>query len=261
MPKARNPHGLSGKHGDLTFYTRRGKTYYRKNTILDEEKVKNDPAFENSRKAGREFGLAAKLSATFRTSLGGLSSFWGDGMLHERLTAHFNKAFKFLPGKRGVRPVSFSDIAPHLSPFSFRESRGLPFLPPVDVAKNRKTISLDISNHYVLDRFKFPKGISHFSISIAAIILSDLKPWEGSSKYHPIHPALHGTMAIHHSDWYEVESKEELPIGLKISFTFRNKIPDTVSVFFIIGLTLAEEVSNEFYPMRKRSLAFIAGIY
>ena len=50
MPKARNPHGLSGKHGDLTFYTRRGKTYYRKNTILDEEKVKNDPAFENSRK-------------------------------------------------------------------------------------------------------------------------------------------------------------------------------------------------------------------
>lgn len=92
---------FNGRVGELTFYTRNGKTIARKRMGVSGKKVKTDAAFERTRENNAEFKTANHFAKRFRNSLlftlhnADISKNTFDSYLHQRLAGAFQKILQF----------------------------------------------------------------------------------------------------------------------------------------------------------------------
>jgi hypothetical protein len=63
MPKQTGLFKISGTLGDVTYYQSGKQHFQRKKSSLTKDRVKKDPAFARSRKASKNFAVAAKLAS------------------------------------------------------------------------------------------------------------------------------------------------------------------------------------------------------
>ncbi len=64
MPRQKGPIKIKGTIAGLTYYQMDGDHFVRRKTSLNKAKIKNDPAFANSRKASEAFGQAAAIAGS-----------------------------------------------------------------------------------------------------------------------------------------------------------------------------------------------------
>ena len=77
---------LNGKVGGLVFYETTHGALVRGMSSLDKERVASDPAFERSRKAGKDFGMAAQAAGLLRRHVKSQLPWVGNGKTHAALS-------------------------------------------------------------------------------------------------------------------------------------------------------------------------------
>lgn len=111
MAKQRGIHQISGKINDLVYY---GQKYVntgliRKQNTAMSSRVKTDPEFLNTRRAGAEFGFSSQTAAVIAKLMPQRTSTIVNPFILPRFTRLLYKILKAQDGTQGVRVWDFSD--------------------------------------------------------------------------------------------------------------------------------------------------------
>jgi hypothetical protein len=225
---------------------RRGKQhYYRKVGNMNKKRFYSDPAFKNAELASREFGAAAKLSATIRKAMEIPAKALGDAKLHSRFTKAIQESFRRSDGQRGKRDLRLGDNLRNLEDFTFKKHRHT----LEKFAEYRVTPQPMHQQPLVTCRFHnwgmhdLPNYADHIRFNLHLVALSDLHLAKKSSKkwhYVPSHN-LHGTHKTIHGAWLPFRDRSVPKEALQHAWSPYQLMPEAV----VAGCTILVALSIE----------------
>jgi hypothetical protein len=248
MAKLEGNLGFTGSLGQLTAYKREGTdgVVLREKGGPTPDQVKNDPAFENTRRNNDEFGGASTAVKALRNALYPVKHISGSSV------GHINKFTRVLANLDtentwGKRAVLFSQNRPLLEGFNLNK-----FLPvssilrqPLTAGINRQTGSASLLLPALLPgiNYKLPADHKLYRFQVMLGVIPDfehslpVKPW-----YQPVAPVTYTTETVT-TNWFAAKEKiPEMQVDLQLkNFT---GLPDCHSLVLGLGIEFGLPISN-----------------
>lgn len=225
-----------GKVGDLSFSKHRSRGYeVRMKGGVNKARIQTDPNFQRTRENMAEFGSAAKMAKTLRVQLNNLLRTFADRTMHNRLTSLVHRIQKADEiNERGERTF-LEENSTMLKGFEFNQASSLKMLLGVNLDAFFDRLdgqaTLTILNFNPQNDVMLLPGATHMQFTLAAAELSteDIppRPQVVKSAYIPL-------IGVH--------AAEVLQAPLLVD--------DAKVVYIIAGISMYQEVNNEFYPLK-----------
>lgn len=233
---------FSGALGDLVAYQRNGKWVLRRKSSLTKKRVRNDPAFQRSREASKEFGGASTISKYIRDRLRVYTSKDKDGSAYHRLNSLLYSYIKAGQGDRGQRTFSWNDIQTTFTEFNFNHASSVNMflnkLPIIERVDNQINWSVD-EIHLITS----PQGTTHFQLTLLFLELPNFTVQE---KYIP---ESEGAPLI-----IEALNMKEVNESCVQAGTIL--LPSTNLFLICCSITFLQNVNNEMYPLQQHPLTW-----
>lgn len=227
-----------GDLGDMSFFTREGKMFYRKKSNLNKERVSKDAAFARSRESSNEFGNSSKFAKLLFDVSAQISKGIRDPRAYNRLMEIANKLKDLdLVSPHGSRSpligISHPDAEKLLLKFKFNINSSVQSVlyRPFDIRSNRMLIIHDFNPKTDLQH---PKTATHFSF-LAERVDIDLTT---------------GAYVISWSNTYE-GCLCDPPKDLCLSFD--STIASDVLQIFYVRCSFFESLNGKFYELNGKS--------
>ena len=255
---------ISGKVGDLQFFSKDGKTYVGLKSGVSNERIQKDPAFKRTRENMAEFGGAAGVSKAIRAELIPLRSLF-EKNLHTRLTSIVRLMMNAGTGVRGKRAVEFSLNQDELSGYELNVKSKVSeiLFTSIDLTTNagRNQAVLDIAEFLPSDYLLVPEGATHYKIHLAALSVSDFAPLGVKSIYKPVNPAQHGMFITASTAELTVDSAEIGGINLVVDLPGAPTLAADVSLFTFVGIEFLQEINGTFYQFATNNAIRIEKVF
>ncbi|MCW2263138.1 MULTISPECIES: hypothetical protein [Sphingobacterium] len=225
-----------GKVGDLSFSKHRSRGYeVRMKGGVDKARIQTDPNFQRTRENMAEFGTAASTAKFLRIQLNNLLRTFGDSTMRNRLTSLVHRIQKSdAVNVRGER-IFLEANSKLLKGFEFNQASSLKMLLGVnleayfDRLDGQANLTVPAFNPQI-DVMLLP-GATHmqFTLAVAELSTEDIppRPQVVKSAYIPLIGQYPGDLL-------------EAPLT----------VDDTKVVYLIAGISMYQEVNNEFYPLK-----------
>lgn len=254
---------ISGKIGDLQFFTKDGKTYVGLSSNLSKDRILKDPAYKRTRENMAEFGGAANVSKAIRSKLLPLSSLI-EKNLHNRLTAKIRELINSGSGVRGKRKVEFSLLKEDLVEFEINDSSLVSQICKVErsITSNadRNQVTLVFPEFQPIDALSIPEGATHFRVHLACLAVSDFVPYGANKKYKALVAAQHGLLDYSLSAPILVDDPVSAGLTLSVALPGNPVLDPKVSLFVFFGIEFLQEVNGEFYQFSTNNAIRIEAI-
>lgn len=242
MAKLKGPLQMTGQLGNLSIYTRRDSDaiIVRTKGGATKEQIKNDPAFENTRRGNREWGGATKLGGAIRNSVIALARL-ADYNVSGTLNAI---ALKMVKGDTlhewGERSASLSQHRSLVAGFNFNRKHLFDSVVRVtptwsidrDTQQAQVTIPELVPALHLENFTKLP----YFRFVVALGVVSDMDYDKGYEKHIPVVEAGHGCGTTVCSEWFtEKGTLPEQVIGV-IPYEKQLVLNDRTSLVLGIGI-------------------------
>jgi hypothetical protein len=236
---------VTGTLGDITFYkTTESGFLARMKTDLDAERLKNDPLFENSRKAYTDFGKAGAGAGLLRTAMLAAGRQLSDTRIISRLTGKLTGIIAtdklHLQGERQLDDADLSGLIG----FEWNKHQSLGalcrFTPSYRIDKATGLMEIDIPALSV-NSFKAPAGATHYELVLdgaggsftdkKAVRATDTTGWNRLNATEPAR-TLRGSSAKTDGRWMM------LGLGVRFGQEVNGKVDpleDQTAVAFLIG--------------------------
>jgi hypothetical protein len=239
MARQKGAIGLSGKLGDLEFFSRNGKFHVRKAREFDINKFRNDIAFKRVRENISEFRTVATAAKFLRAQLDVMVKKVKDPSQNQRIRNALRRVLKSdTSHPRGMRTVADGDLnllkGFELSaPGTLKQSYWGSFSTEI----NRQTGILTVTiPEIVPEKFiQLAAGSTHFQFHCAAF------EWDYASDQ-PVY-------AVASSDKRVVNNEPVQPILLKAEITPNSTKP----LLLLFGIDFHQFENNAFYEMMNRA--------
>lgn len=186
---------LKGRVHDRVFFVRGGKQLERALGDMTTERYWNDPKFEGSRAAMREFGASCALSGTIRKGFGQMAiDVGGKRPLHNKVVKRLLHSFKGLPGQRGNRVLDAVHIASRLKEVTWSKRGKIGLQPWGWCWETLEPFVYKPKVHFQFSDGAFKKDDwwTHLRPVVAVLALSNLSRHPKWNKYRPSRRKLHG---------------------------------------------------------------------
>lgn len=223
MAKSKKPFYFTGTINGLTYYFYRDRPCVRKKSNLTQERFRQDPEFEPSRKRASHFGSASKASKTFRAAISPFDAAFADTSLHSRLTAAIAAAIKENPQACEDGKVNFREMSDKLSKLQlrsdvlFEDTATLYYAMKVEPKKKLIQLEAATNGEYV---FRNAPCSTHFRLLLILATLS------GNKTPRPLDPredlAKQATWA---SEWQSTEEAIRITQTIEIPKFMQNGEP------------------------------------
>jgi hypothetical protein len=240
-----------GRYKDIVGVRGKHKHYYRRLGNMNKKRFYTDPAFKASELASREFGAAAKLSATIRKAMEKPAKELGELKLHSRFTKAIQHTFRRSQGKRGQRILQMGENLRPLEDFLFKKDR-------ITLEKyGMYTVSQQPMHQQSIIQFAFhnwglqklPTYANHMRVNLHLVALSDLKlAKKDSKKWHYVPSSeYHGQTITHHGPWLPFRDRTVPPIHLQQSWNPHQLMPEAAAAGCTILAAISIEIC-EYHP-------------
>ncbi len=248
MAKLDGNMGFTGSLGNISAYKRKGSggIILRTKGGPSGNKVKHDPAFENTRRNNAEFGGASSAAKAIRNAFFPVKHISGASL------GHINKLTRALANRDtqnpwGRRTVRFSENRPLLEGFNLNKLLSLSSIlrqPPAgSINRSAGSASLVIPALVPGINFKLPAAykLCHFIVMLA--VIPDFEHISPTAPYYrPVAPVTYPT-EVFTTDWFAATEhlpEQQLYLQLK-NFT---GLPDGHSLVLALGIEFGLPVSS-----------------
>jgi hypothetical protein len=247
-----NPHfPFVGRCKDIVGVRGKHKHYYRRLGNMNKKRFYSDPAFKASELASREFGAAAKLSATIRKAMEKPSKELGELKLHSRFTQAIQQTFRRNEGKRGKRVLLMGENLRSLEDFLFKKNR-VTLEKYASYRVERQPMHqqplIDFSFHS-WGLHKLPAYADHMRVNLHLVALSDLKlAKKDSKKWHYVPSSdFHGQSLTLNGPWLPFRDRTVPETALRQLWNPQQLMPEAVAAGCSILAAISIEIC-EFNP-------------
>lgn len=262
MPKYSGLVDLKGTFGNLSFYKRKGVNCVRRAGGFSKERIETDPGLRRVREHTAEFGAQSMASRSLRTSLAPMKKFW-DGTFHNRLMKIGASVTSLMEGAHGERPVAFSKVKAILLGLQLNSDRTLEssFLTLIksvpSPARNGAKLEL---NFDVATAVTPPKGVTHFRLTHALGVTSDIAYEPAVGGFLPVAHEVDGISAVSHSDYLSVKQEEPARITFETNLPSQD-INENATVVEVVGIEFYQGFGNRYLPMAQGKAAMVVGAF
>jgi hypothetical protein len=244
---------LRGTLGGLTFYEAQGENLVKTISSVSKDRILQDPDYKRTRENMAEFGGSAKAGKAFRMGFANVAKLMGDRYLTGRLTGLMKRINTLGAGARGERSINILPNKEVLENFEFNPSSslGAVFFAPntITADANRNVLTWSIPDFNTDNYINAPEGATHFTLVLAAAVLSDYTFVNPGLGYEPTNPAENETNGLMFSS--------EIPLGgmvgsattLTVNLGFASALPATVGVLVAVGVVFYQEVNGNYYEL------------
>ena len=194
MPKQKGLLKLKGTLQGQCYYQLNGKYVVRKAVGPSRERINTDPAFVNVKSNNQEFAAASKLSKAIRDGLSNNAKQFKDSYMAGRLTGCCRKIIQKGSGELGQREANLHNNPKAL--LGFQLNKAVPFnqiytvKPKITNNNARNHIIISIPKSTLNNHKQRPKAATHFQLTAALSMVSNLQ-WQANLKaYQPTNTAL-----------------------------------------------------------------------
>jgi len=251
MSKQKGIIKLEGNLGGISFYSSDGEHLARIANGPSKDRISKDPAFKRTRENNMEFGGSAKVSKSFRLSLGTVLK----DMAGRYLTARLTKIFKIInlkaTGTRGQRPIELSQYKDTLKNFDLDKNISLSsiFSAPYTLTSvpDRNEVTVVVPNFVPDDFINAPAGSTHFKLILLLGTVSDFQYNAGFSGYEAIDASQNSLSVVELST---IRPLGSTPSTFNLTATLNGApvlVPE-VSGIVCLGIQFYQEVGGNYYP-------------
>lgn len=241
---------VNGRVGNLTFYTRNGKTCVRlRGNGVSRSRIKYDPRMSHVRRNMSRFkGLAAG-AKSFSSAIAALRDF-RDSSMHSRAVSLFSRIAKATDAHSSQPPLLVSQHKRLLKGFQLNKKLEFEKLCVLSEESARCTPQCVGGELTVMHctREMFPTA-THFRLVRALVVLSDTIFDKRIGKYVSVSPDIDGKHAVSRSgfiafdkDRYDVTLRTILPV---------ESIPPSATVLELLGIEFFQKVNDDYLPFTK----------
>lgn len=251
MAKVKSLFHVSGKVGDVQFYTSDGEFQMRRDGSISKDRIQSEKAFKRTRENMSEFAGAAVAGASLRTGLSSVIASFKDRRTSSRLTAVFRRIIASDTGERGRRPVGLGAWKHLLKGFNFHRTdvlRGVfPGIYDVAVGSFRDTATLTVPDFNPDAVLNYPAGTTHFQFVFAIAALSDFTFDPTTGKYVPLVSDTEKQSEVVRSAYYSVLFPVGLDIVLNASLPPAFIMPSDASLVVCLGIEFYQQIGSVQY--------------
>ncbi|REG86182.1 hypothetical protein [Winogradskyella sediminis] len=240
MPKQNGLFKLKGTLQGKCYYQLNGQYIVRKAVGPSRERINTDPAFSNVKSNNQEFAAASKLSKALRQGLGDNAIRFKDSYMTGRLTGCCRKIIQKGSGLVGQREANLHNHPTALIGFQLKKELPLEQIytakPQININNTRHKIDINIpksnSNHHN----QKPINATHFQLTAALSLVSNLQ-WESNENaYQPTHSELH-TLSITNQTQPLLCKIEHTHIHMPLHMPTTVELPNTIAITVWLGIT------------------------
>ncbi|MDP4267264.1 MAG: hypothetical protein Q8880_07505 [Bacteroidota bacterium] len=265
MAKNNNPFDdFEGTLGDRNYYRRNGKKVVRLKPGPTPEQVQTSKEFENSRKAGKEFGGCSSVAKVFTELLSQVSDGNLISFLHPKLVSIFINFAIADDGDKGKRKIVVSKNKEFLDELQLhptlklRNGTGLyrcrmnNFDTKYFLKLDKENLKLDmhIPDYNPTDLMKKSPGATHFRIRLSLFSISDYGLNEKTGKYEPVSKGSNGLINCTTTEFIKLENKDIKDINLSVKLDAPEYSHEDATLFAAIEIFLDEVIGGKAYMMR-----------
>jgi len=262
MPKQEGVFRFKGTLKGKCYYQLNGEYIMRKAVGPSRERINTDPAFSNVKSNNQEFAAASKLSKAVRQGLGYNAMRFKDSYMAGRLTGCCRKIIQKGSGLLGQREANLHNHPTALIGFQLKKDVPLEHIYTAKLETNSNTSrhQIDIkipktnSNHH---NHK-PLNATHFQLTAALSLVSNLQWIPNLNAYQPTHSALH-TLSVTNQTQPLLCKIEHLNINIPLQISTTAELPNTIAITVWLGITYLNLDDGNIIPLQSpKAMACIA---
>ncbi|MBT1704883.1 hypothetical protein [Chryseosolibacter indicus] len=246
---------VKGNLDGVSFYQSNGENFVRMAKGPDKNRIMNDPAFKRTRENNREFSGSAIAAKACREALMPALKV-ADHRLTSRTLKLIRSVHSKSKGVRGERPIEISLNKGLLENFEFNETIKFTSIfkhkPEIEAAPDRISGKLSIPEFSLSEGFKPPKDATHLRFMYAMGTISDFAFDKATTKFNPVAPKLNGLYAVSYSEYFDINTIENVSVTLEASLANNPVLTDKVSVMHGVGIMFyKQEDDDALYPLKQ----------
>lgn len=242
---------LDGKIDGLSFFKRGGKYFARKSSGPSKSKIMSSPSYERTRQNLTEFSGVAQAAAAFNKCFNPVK-FYRDGTFFRRVSKSLRAILRKAQEQVGQRSVRIAQQRLMLSNLGLNSTElSSVFLANITHQHTAERNSAGV----VTDPFKpalavaAPATATHFQIVQFLTVVSDTIFQPETGEYKLANEALNGKSQAAHSDYYDVNSQEDLTITLNTDLPGAPVLGDDVTVVQCVGITFFDYAGGAYHQV------------
>jgi hypothetical protein len=255
---------LEGKLGGISFYKRGGKYFARKSSGPSKSKIMSSPSYERTRQNLKEFSGVAGAAAAFNKCFNPVKTI-KDGNFHRQISSVMRSILQSSQELLGQRSVRISQHRSMLSSIELNSSADLSAIFCANVAATHPDERNSAS--VVTDAFKpatavvAPTTATHFQLVQFISIVSDTVFEPAIDSYQLANEALNGKSQVTYSEYYQLNSQDEISIALDSNLPGAPSLANDVTVIQCVGIIFFDYIGSTYHPVHASKAMKIVDVF